>query len=1130
MLRNFITGLFFFLLCGLHAQTPSGVLYPIAECNGGTCPAYTSVKSHITSGLIDTLTETFYVAGQFRTLGGQTRIGLGSMNAATGALSSFAPVMDTSGCIYAMSIKGDTLFVGGRFSSINGTPRTNFAAIRISNGQLLPTFNQGIGNTSDTVFSITVYNGRIYVGGKFNTVFSIARTNIARLNYSGTVDSWNPPGMGIVTRTMQWRNQLLATARATALEERLVRIDTSSATVFQVMSTTGSFSSFCQNIQDFAVRNDSVYATGNFFEIDGTGYDGFVAANITTGVERPWGIAIPYFAQHPKLKVRIEYYRDSLYLSVFDASTQVPPTHSLYAVHYRGATLRTMKIYNSNDPGLNGYYGQDIFIGNARLMEIERFAQHTSFPNGSVRCHIYSWCMKIPVLCGNWIGNPYSACPNDTTWVSVSHQNYYASYVWSVGFGNMTLTPNGDSCMIVTAGNFTGGQITVRGSTSCGVLNSSARTILIGLLTPPAVSAGPDDTLSCFITSLTLHGTCVPSPLSWSWSGPNATSNADSVVVNMPGMFYLTCAGTNGCRRTDSAYVFADTIPPAIVPFGSVPQLTCAQTTVTLDASSIYPGDSLRWLIGAGSYPNPAYATVPATVYLTVTDRNNGCQAMDSVTVTQNTTPPNASIIASDTLLTCTEDTIVLTGNSSTTGVFFHWEDTSSNQFADPLIVDSVGVYALFATSSMNGCVTGPIVQFINGWYTPPNIIVATDSFNTNCSYNTVQLIASSLTTSAVLSWTDSVSFDAPNPATTNQQGMYYVNATDTLNGCSAVDSAYVGYVPVLDVIGVSDTIICPGSGAVLNVSPVGGTSPFSFVWNNSAGNNALVTVYPADTLQYIVTVNDGGGCTGYDTVAVNVPDDLMDSTLTFQPCDPQQPTGQVQVYPWGGVPPYQFSIDNGMTWQTSGVFTGLTYGLYQFIIQDAIGCTRSTSAIIDTNSLSPTPEFLVSTSPELGDTIVIVDISNPRPDSVTWDFPVGTVVVDSAMFAPEIIPADTGAFTISMHAWYGTCEVVLTRNISVVPFDSASAQPWGMNQVDSLVLYPNPNNGVFTVYTHLQGKQDFVIIVTDELGVERSRVQVSDSDEWTGQMNVPGAVPGNYVLRVIAEYDSAAIVFVVAQ
>jgi len=1136
MKRRLFIGTLCFLAALLHAQSPSGINYPLAQCIGGTCPSPSGVKSHITCSFVDSLTETLYTAGQFRTLGSQTRIGIGAINAATGALLSFAPVIDTFGCIYAMGIKGDTLFVGGHFTKVNGVTRNNFAAIRISTGALLPTFNTGIGGVGDTVFAITVYNGRIYVGGKFTTVFGQPRTNIARVNYDGTVNGWNPSVGGVVTKTLQSTTRILVIARVGVLETRLIRIDTASAaTLFAIMTTTGSTAPYSQSIQDMVTRADSVYVVGQFYEIDNnTSYQQYVVSCMTTGVERH-GIAIPIEDQlWTANRLSIEFYRDSVYIGVYNGFSRNPLYHRLYVAHYKGSALRVVKIYNSQIPSTNdGKFCEDLLISNARMFEVERYADHTSNPYGSYSCAIFSWCMKIPSQPGNWLAAPDSICPGDTFWLVVQDNHMYATYNWFTGSPNTTLFPAGDSCRVVTTAAFTFCNVNVRGVTSCGIQNGTGRSKNIYDKIAPLVSAGPDDSLSCIVTQTTLHATYstfpANNPVSWAWS-PNVFSAADSCVITIPGMYYVTCTGANGCHKTDSAFVFADTIPPVIVPFGPMPVITCANPSVTLDASSVYPVDSLQWIIGAGSFADPATTSVPGNVLLVVTDRRNGCSSTDTLTILQNITAPVVSAIYTDSTLTCSVDSILLTGYSSDPDVIFHWENSQGDSFPDPMYADTIDVYGVYGIDTSNGCSAGPSIVIVSGWYTPPSVSAATDSFNINCSYDSVQLGGSSLTLAATLQWTDSISFYAANPVMTGTQGMYYLIATDTLNGCVAVDSAYVGFQATLDVAGVNDTVICPGSGAVLNVVPIGGTPSFSYQWNNSAGTTALVTVYPADTLQYIVTVTDGAGCSGEDTVIVNVPDAIMDSVLSFQPCDPLQPTGQIQIYPWGGVPPYQFSGDNGLTWQTSGVFGSLAYGSYQFLIQDAIGCTLSAAGNIDTNSLSPAPEFLVSTSPELGDTIVIVDISNPRPDSVVWDFPPGTTIIDTSMFSPSIIPADTGAFDVSMHAFYGTCEVILTRTVNIQPFDSLNAQPWAMNAIDSLILYPNPNSGTFTVHAELEGKQDFVVLVLDELGNERARTLVSEADEWTGQMSVSNPVPGNYILRVIAEYDSAEMVFVISQ
>jgi hypothetical protein len=1078
---------------------------------------------------VDTLTETLYVGGVFRQMQTTTRRGLAAINGATGTLLNFNVDVDTNGCVYAIAMVGDTLFIGGRFNKVNNQNRRNFAAIRISTGALLPSFSTGTGSTADTIFAINYYRNRLYIGGRFTSIFGQARTNIAKVSRTGAVLT-GAPVLGAVRKIRAHYSRILVIADSSG-ESTFRRIDTVfTVAPISILSTSTSFPGSEQYLQDFVTRGDTAYIVGSFSEINGIGYQNSVVVNVVTRIKRSWSFALPVSSPYYDVNNRfcIEYYRDSLYVGVADGVDEDPAGHRIYVLHYRSAVYRVLKIYDSDQPGLQGNFNVDLLIGNARMYEIDKFAYHTSFPNGSHYCNIYSWCLQIPATPATAIGPP-TVCPDDTNWYYMPFNAAYSTYTWFSTDPNLLLTPNGDSCRAITTAVFVYGQVRVRGQSSCNLLtaNESVRTVTDFPL--PSVNAGSADSLTCSTTMIVQHGSCTPAPITWNWSGP-ATSNADSVYINSPGTYILQCVSVNGCRGRDTVQIGIDTIPPSITPYGSVAQLTCVNTSIQLNASSLYPGDSLRWATTSGSFPNPVTITQPGSVFLTVVDLDNGCDAQDTVTVTQNIVQPTGTATSSDTLLTCSVDSILLTATSPGPNVVFVWIDTALMHYPNPFYANAAGAYSAMAIDTNNGCTSTPAFVILNSWTTPPNLSLPSDSFNITCSSDSALLIANSLTSSVLFQWTDSISFFGANPSYVTTQGVYYCIVTDTLNGCVTVDSAYVGYTPLLLVTGVNDTSICNGSGAVLNVAPIGGTAPFQYAWNNAAGNNALTTVYPADTLQYIVAVTDGVGCSGFDTVIVNVPDAISDSVLSFQPCDPNQPTGQIQIYPMGGAPPFQYSSDNGLTWQTSNIFPGLTYGNYQFVIQDALGCTHSATGDIDTNSLSPEPDFIVSTSPDLGDTLVIVDISNPRPDSVVWDFPFGTEIIDSSMYAPMIVPGDTGAFTLTMHAWYGTCEVVYTRLINVNPFDSLGAQPWGTNSIDSLILYPNPNSGTFTTHVHLESKQNFVLLVTDATGQEHARVQVSDADEWTGTISVQNPVPGNYLLRVIAEYDTAAIPFVITQ
>jgi Domain of unknown function (DUF5122) beta-propeller len=91
----------------------------------------------------------------------------------------------------AISADQQWLYVGGNFDTVNGEPAKNFAAVDVATGAVvdqnfLPIVNQ-------TVRSMLVGNGRIYIGGQFKKVDGITRNHLAAFAPDGTLDAtWTP--------------------------------------------------------------------------------------------------------------------------------------------------------------------------------------------------------------------------------------------------------------------------------------------------------------------------------------------------------------------------------------------------------------------------------------------------------------------------------------------------------------------------------------------------------------------------------------------------------------------------------------------------------------------------------------------------------------------------------------------------------------------------------------------------------------------------------------------------------------------------------------------------------------------------------------------------------------------------
>lgn len=138
--------------------------------------------------------DTVFIGGSFSSMVSAsgttaTRRNLAAVSASTGALLSWAPNPNGEVRALAVSPNGQTIYVGGTFTSIAGASRTNLAAVSASTGQAT-SFSA---NTNATVRTLVVTSGSVFVGGTFWQVRGTNRGGGAELDpTSGALKAWNP--------------------------------------------------------------------------------------------------------------------------------------------------------------------------------------------------------------------------------------------------------------------------------------------------------------------------------------------------------------------------------------------------------------------------------------------------------------------------------------------------------------------------------------------------------------------------------------------------------------------------------------------------------------------------------------------------------------------------------------------------------------------------------------------------------------------------------------------------------------------------------------------------------------------------------------------------------------------------
>jgi hypothetical protein len=105
---------------------------------------------------------------------------------ADGVIRAFAPRVD--GVVRALAAgPDDTLYLGGDFTSVNGVDQRGLARLTPA-GDRLGTFHASI--DQGDVRSLAVRSGRVYAGGFFTAVDGVARDGLARLDpVTGAVDA-----------------------------------------------------------------------------------------------------------------------------------------------------------------------------------------------------------------------------------------------------------------------------------------------------------------------------------------------------------------------------------------------------------------------------------------------------------------------------------------------------------------------------------------------------------------------------------------------------------------------------------------------------------------------------------------------------------------------------------------------------------------------------------------------------------------------------------------------------------------------------------------------------------------------------------------------------------------------------
>jgi gliding motility-associated-like protein len=264
------------------------------------------------------------------------------------------------------------------------------------------------------------------------------------------------------------------------------------------------------------------------------------------------------------------------------------------------------------------------------------------------------------------------------------------------------------------------------------------------------------------------------------------------------------------------------------------------------------------------------------------------------------------------------------------------------------------------------------------------------------------------------INWQVSPSFNLPANTYTVR-----VRIVNTFCGGSAV--ATLTDPPRFATNGTVQRPTCNGfSNAQITFSPVGPNPPFQYSANAGSTYQAGNIFTGLAAGLYTFRIKNGAGCTQDTSLLITEPTVITAGSLQTQQASCFNNDGQLTVTATGGTPAYTYSVNGGLAYQSSNVFTGLAVGNYNSIlVKDANGCVYpATSAAVTLNDQM----FLNAgndTTICVGSSITLSPQTNIETSIFKWTPATG--LSSDIIKNPVATSADTSLYSLT--AKWGICQ-----------------------------------------------------------------------------------------------------------
>lgn len=145
------------------------------------------------------------IGGTFSSVGSVTRNAIAAIDIVTGEATSWNP--NVNGAVYTILVKDTIVYIGGSFTKVGGQTRNRLASVHLGTG-LVTSWNP---NANSDVRALAIAGSKLIIGGAFTAVSSSSRARLASFDLNtGTISAWNPGADNTVYALLAHANMIFA--------------------------------------------------------------------------------------------------------------------------------------------------------------------------------------------------------------------------------------------------------------------------------------------------------------------------------------------------------------------------------------------------------------------------------------------------------------------------------------------------------------------------------------------------------------------------------------------------------------------------------------------------------------------------------------------------------------------------------------------------------------------------------------------------------------------------------------------------------------------------------------------------------------------------------------------------------